>query len=429
MSRTARLCKGAGSLALSSLLLSGVVARAAEPPPLSRQLSELGRQALAQGETAQARTFFRKALQLDPKNAEASRALSRHAGVVRVALQDPPPVPTGDEAPRPPRPRRPRPTPARPARTRRARDRDSGGRPAPSRTPPPADPTDAPPAMEDAVPPDPTPSEPAPPEPEPTTPREAQATLENAAQLENVLRQELTNDIRQRIQRARDLVAQGQPEAAINTLRLAQSVVRSADQVSEGVRTSLDRELQTHILSAICAEERIVQNRAERLRVQAAAEQQVRALGVLERNQDTLSALMIQFNSLMAQGQYNVFANGGLGDVTATTSPFFNARNLAMAARALDPAHPAPRAGMFVSETMGFLSQELAYEEIKEYRYMLTLQDVSRAAIPFPDTQTIEYPDADPVAGPLREPDQEVWSRGRPALPRPEDAVDPQQAR
>ena len=86
MSRTARLCKGAGSLTLSSLLLSGVVARAAEPPPLSRQLSELGRQALAQGETAQARPFFRKALQLDPNNAEASRALSRHAGVVRVAL-------------------------------------------------------------------------------------------------------------------------------------------------------------------------------------------------------------------------------------------------------------------------------------------------------------------------------------------------------
>ena len=72
------------------------------------------------------------------------------------------------------------------------------------------------------MPPAPTPGEPAPPEPEPATPREAQATLENAAELENVLRQELTNDIRQRIQRARDLVAQGQPEAALNTLRLAQ---------------------------------------------------------------------------------------------------------------------------------------------------------------------------------------------------------------
>ena len=138
---------------------------------------------------------------------------------------------------------------------------------------------------------------------------------------------------------------------------------------------------------------------------------------------------MIQFDSLMAQGQYNVLANGGLGDVTATTAPFFNARNLAMAARALDPAHPAPRAGMFVSQTMGFLAQELAYEEIKEYRYMLTMQDVGAGVHPVPGHPDHRVSRRRPVAGPLREPDQEVRTCGRPALPRPEDAVDPQQAR
>ena len=53
MSRTARLCKGAGSVALGGLLLTGVLVRGAEPPPLSQQLSDLGRQALARGETAQ----------------------------------------------------------------------------------------------------------------------------------------------------------------------------------------------------------------------------------------------------------------------------------------------------------------------------------------------------------------------------------------
>ena len=73
MSRTARLWKGVGSLALVGLLLSGVTARAAEPPDLSRQLTELGRQALAQGETTQARTFFLKALQIDSNNDEARR--------------------------------------------------------------------------------------------------------------------------------------------------------------------------------------------------------------------------------------------------------------------------------------------------------------------------------------------------------------------
>jgi hypothetical protein len=33
------------------------------------------------------------------------------------------------------------------------------------------------------------------------------------------------------------------------------------------------------------------------------------------------------------------------------------------------------------------------YEELKEYRFMATLQDVERAAVPFPDTITIEFPD------------------------------------
>jgi len=46
MSRTARLWKGVGCLTLGGLLLSGVMARAAEPPPLSEQLTTLGRQAL-----------------------------------------------------------------------------------------------------------------------------------------------------------------------------------------------------------------------------------------------------------------------------------------------------------------------------------------------------------------------------------------------
>src|SRR5262249_59440008 len=100
-------------------------------------------------------------------------------------------------------------------------------------------------------------------------------------------------------------------------------------------------------------------------------------------------------DSLMAQGQYNVLANGGLGDIAATTAPFYDARLLAQSARALEPNAAAPRAGMFVAQTMGFLAQALAFEQIKEYRFMLSLQDVDRAAVPFPDTTTIEYPDAE----------------------------------
>src|SRR3954454_24032247 len=100
MSRTARLWKVAGPLAVGGLLLSGVLVRAAEPPPLSKQLSDLGRQALAQGEGGQAQTFFRKALEIDPAYTAASQGLSRAVApkVRRVALQDPAAMPAPPEA-------------------------------------------------------------------------------------------------------------------------------------------------------------------------------------------------------------------------------------------------------------------------------------------------------------------------------------------
>ena len=75
MSRTARLWKGAGLLTLGGVLLSGVVALGDDGPPLASQLNDLGRQALAQGATAMAQTFFQKALALDPGNADATRGL------------------------------------------------------------------------------------------------------------------------------------------------------------------------------------------------------------------------------------------------------------------------------------------------------------------------------------------------------------------
>src|SRR4051812_3705279 len=75
MSRTARLWKGAGLMTLGGVLLSGVVARGDDGPPLAVQLTDLGRQAWAQGSGAMAQTFYQKALQLDPTNAAAIRGL------------------------------------------------------------------------------------------------------------------------------------------------------------------------------------------------------------------------------------------------------------------------------------------------------------------------------------------------------------------
>jgi hypothetical protein len=324
MKRRERAWRSGSRWSLGGLLLAGAMARGESPPPLADQLLDLGRQASAQGATAQAETFYRKVLTLDPGNAHARRALDRLPRVQRVALEKP---------------------------------------------------------VDDGVAEDPQ--------------AEVRATIENAAAAEGLLRQQFTADLNQRLQAARTLLNERRPEAALDALRLAQTVIRSAAQVDEATRDALDRQVQAQILATVRAEERIVQERGERLRGQAASEQQVRALDQLAKDQETVNTLMVQFDSLIAQGQYNVRANGGLGDIRAVTAPFDDARNNSLAARALEPLALAPVAGYFVAQTTGFLAQSLAFQQIKEYRFMLTTQDVDRAAVPFPDTLTIEYPPID----------------------------------
>jgi tetratricopeptide (TPR) repeat protein len=328
MSRTARLWRSVGPVTLGGLLLAGGAARGAEPAPLSEQLLGLGRQADAQGRADAARAFFRKALELDPQNGEARRALDARDGVRRVAMQGP------DEPP--------------------------------------------PPDVSTSVPEGPGP-----------------ASLERASELEQVLAQQLTADIRDRIQAARDMLRREQPQAALETLRLAIAAIDAAEDVPASVRDSLRRQVRTEYSATLRREEEFEQTRAQRLRLQAIADQQARALDALNTNEQNINSLMIQFDTLMNEGIYNVLYNGGAGDIIATTAPFFDARTLALHARALDPRALAPRAGIFTSAAIGFYSQALAFEELKEFRYMETMLDTNRAAVPFPDSKIIEYPAAD----------------------------------
>ena len=350
MSRTARLWKGVGLLTLGGVLLSGVVALGEDGPPLASQLNDLGRQALAQGATSMAQTFFQKALQLDPGNAEATRGLkdskAEQDRMLRLAFQEP------------------------------------GGVPAPA-TPPAAAPASAAPAQPGTAPPS--------------------ATIEESEREDNVQRQQLTNDVEQRLQSARSQVAAGQPEAALTNLRLAQNLVRSATNVPEEVRKTLDRRIQAQLQNTVRDEERIAGERAEQLRVAAAADQRARAVTAFTTNQETIKAMMTQFDLLLGEGVYNVLYSGGMGNISASTAPFYQARLLAQHARSLmhkgtlpySDEDPAPYMGAFVSSAMGFYAQEWQFELLKRYRYMLTMQDVNRAAVPFPDDMIIEYPDAE----------------------------------
>jgi hypothetical protein len=223
----------------------------------------------------------------------------------------------------------------------------------------------------------------------------ASATIAAAAAAEEIQRQQITADVTERLQAARVLVSKGRPEAALDALRLARTVVRSAAGLDAATRGALDRQVEAAIIAAVRGEERIVQERSEQVRLAAAAGQQARALDERAKAQATVDALMVQFDSLMAQGQANVLAQGGLGDVAAATAPYADARRLAQSARALAPGHTAPRAGTFAAQSVAALAQAQAFEQLKEQRFLLALQDVDRAAIPQGEMSVVEYPDVD----------------------------------
>src|SRR4051794_6098816 len=71
---------------LCGLLVAGAMARGESPSPLADQLLDLGRQAMAQGAHAQAKTFYQKVLTLEPGHVGARQALDRLPRIERVSM-------------------------------------------------------------------------------------------------------------------------------------------------------------------------------------------------------------------------------------------------------------------------------------------------------------------------------------------------------
>ncbi len=226
-------------------------------------------------------------------------------------------------------------------------------------------------------------------------PAEGSATIERANQLEQVAEQQLRAGVSERIETARGELDRGNPEAALNLLRLGLAAVRGDDTVAESVRRGLAARIEAQIRATVKRADELDLVTAENTRLQQAGQATIRILDQLEADQQTTNALMTRFDTLMAQGQYNVLFNGGTGNIAEAIAPFAEAFTYARQARAIEPNALAATAGIQVSQYTGSLANEYANEQLKEYRALLTMNDVTRAGVPFPDTITIEYPDAE----------------------------------
>ena len=221
------------------------------------------------------------------------------------------------------------------------------------------------------------------------------ATIENAEKIQGVLSQQITADVNDRIERARDLLNKGSYEEARELLRNGLNAVRGETGVPDTTRNALLSRLGAQIQATDRRADELELQQAEALRQRNTAEARARVVEAFSENQQTTSALMTRFDALMNQGQYNVLFTGGTGDISKAIAPFAEARLYAVQARAKDPGAAAPLAGMEMAMLIGSFSTELMNEELKEYRFLLSMNDVTRSSVPFPDTLTIEYPEAD----------------------------------
>ena len=173
------------------------------------------------------------------------------------------------------------------------------------------------------------------------------------------------------------------------------------------------------MMATVQAEERIVQERAERQRLEAAAEQRTRTIDLFQRNKQTIQAMMIQFDTLIAEGVYNLLYTGGMGNIASRRlrSPkpgCWPSRPMPCNAAARFPIATTipPRGRQVRTPTRwAFTLSPIAFRDLTRYRYLLTMQDVQRAAVPFPDNHDDRISRRRVVAEHLREADRSAGAR------------------
>ena len=190
-------------------------------------------------------------------------------------------------------------------------------------------------------------------------------------------------------------------------------------------------------MATVQAEERIVAERAERTRLEAAAEQRTRTIDLFQRNKQTIEAMMIQFDTLISEGVYNVLYTGGMGNIVTTSAPFGEAqaagpaglRPAARRAAPLQRQRPRARRRRLRLLRHGLLHPGNPVPRSDQVSLPAHHAGRHPRVGPVPRHPDDRVPRRRLVAVHLREADQEVRQGRRPLRPRRQDQADPREAR
>jgi hypothetical protein len=171
------------------------------------------------------------------------------------------------------------------------------------------------------------------------------------------------------------------PDAARDLLERTLGVINDNFDIGERIRRDLAGRLENALRTVRTEGIRIKENQAERLKQLALAQERIQLENARNAAEERTQARMRVFHTLMNQGRYEESYR----------------QALAITQDALSQGAPVPVA-VTAAYTIGLTAQNLKevqeLKRIREERFLLTMMQVEKSHVPFPDEPPIQYPPA-----------------------------------
>jgi tetratricopeptide (TPR) repeat protein len=171
------------------------------------------------------------------------------------------------------------------------------------------------------------------------------------------------------------------PDAANDVLRRTFSAVRDNPDLSSRTRDLLSNRLESAMRNVAIQGARIKRDREEQLRQLADANRRLELAQARVADQERTRARMQAFSALMSQARYE---DAYLQALAITQDAVSSGR----------PVPVAATAGYTIALNANNLSQMQELRRVREERFLLTMMQVERSAVPFPDEPPIQFPPA-----------------------------------
>jgi tetratricopeptide (TPR) repeat protein len=221
---------------------------------------------------------------------------------------------------------------------------------------------------------------PPPPAAAPAPPPAPGDLLRQQRQRQVIEEQRITQTVDDAIREARRQL-QTDPEGARDSLKRILASVRDDVEISDTIRNALSNRLENTLRNVEIEGARVLREQADRLRLQAIAQERLQQQQARQFIEQTTQARMLVFHNLMDQARFEEAYK----------------QSLAIIQDAINQGHPIPvavTAAHDISLVADNLREVQELKRVREERFLLTLLQTEKSHVPFPDEPPVVFPPA-----------------------------------